>query len=137
MAAIKDYVTRVAYRKVGNTTKQYIDKPIWENVLNILQLIEYGEVEYLSLIGPENECVNMDVVCKPGNYHIGIFINEDEEYLFKNPELSNSKIDIAGEYWPSSQVCTKFGDLTSIAKEFFKNGKPSNSHGWIYYSEED
>ena len=79
----------------------------------------------------------MVIAAKPENYHIGVFINEDEEYLFKTSEASNSKVDIAGEYWPEFQVCKNWKDLANFSKAFLEAGRPPNLFNWIYFSEEN
>lgn len=137
MAEVIQYVVAMSFRVVGDAGKQHLNQPTWNDVLKRLQEIEEGKVEFLSLIGPEDDDTHMAIVAKPGNYHIGIFIDEDEEYLFKASEISDSKVDIAGEYWPEFQVCTSWDDLVSVVEVFFKSGKPSELFDWVYFSEED
>lgn len=137
MAELNRYVASLTYRKVGDAVKQHLDNPVWEDVKEKLLLIDKGEVEFLSLIGPEEDYTHMAIVGKPGNYHIAIFIDEDEEYLFKSSDVNELKIDIAGEYWPAFQVCTNWDDVVSVARTFFESGKPSDSYEWVYFSEEE
>ncbi|MEJ2046064.1 MAG: hypothetical protein P8X74_22930 [Reinekea sp.] len=137
MAEINEYVVSLSYRNVGDAAKQHLDNPAWDDVKKKLRLIDEGEIEFLSLFGPEDDYTHMAIIGKPGNYHIGIFIDEDEEYLFKASENNDSKIDIAGEYWPEYQVSKNWEDLVSVVGTFFESGKPSDSYEWIYFSEED
>ncbi|WP_299009182.1 hypothetical protein [uncultured Shewanella sp.] len=137
MANIVPYTVDMAFRAIGNTKKQYVKEPSWNDVYQCVEEIEKGRVEFLSLVGPEVDNTHLAIIAKPGHYHIGIFIDEDEEYLFKASEFSNTKIDIAGNYWPEFQICKNFNDLVLIVKEFFENGKPSDLFNWIYFSDED
>ncbi len=137
MAELVSYVDAISVRMIGDSKKQYFDAPSWDEVFTHLKNIEEGKVEFLSLIGPENESTHMAILAKPGNYHVGIFIDEDEEYIFKASEVNGSKVDIAGEYWPDFQICRNWNDLVSITKVFFEEGKPSGLYDWIYYCDED
>jgi len=137
VAQVKKYAVNLSFRNVGNAAKQHLDNPDWDKVIEKLLLIEEGQIEFMSLYGPEDDCTHMAIVAKPGNYHIGIFIDDDEEYLFKASEVSDLKIDIAGEYWSEFQICKNWDDLVSVVKTFFESGKPSGSYEWIYFSDED
>lgn len=137
MAEITSYAISMTYRDIGEALKQNIEKPSWNDVLISLKKIEDGKVEFLSLIGPEKDFTHIAIVAKPGNYQIGIFIDEDEEYLFQSSEISSDNIEISGNYWPKHLVCTQWDDLVTVVEEFFKSGKPSGSFNWIHFSEED
>ncbi|SHO59302.1 DUF6911 family protein [Vibrio quintilis] len=137
MAQITSYISCIYYRQTNEEVKKCIDKPSWDEVTKLIQLIDMGEIEFLSLNGPEEEFTHMDVIAKPGHYHMSIFVDEDEEYIFKNDEVNDFKIDIAGNYWPDYQVAKDINILLSVIEIFFKDGSPSSSYEWIYYSEED
>jgi len=137
MAKIDMYVTSLSYSTVGDVAKHHLNKPTWKDVTQKLHMIEEGKAEFLSLTGPEDEYTHMAIIGKPGHYHIAIFIDEDEEYLFKASEANEIKVDIAGNYWPEYQVCKNTTELESIVRVFFETGKPSEFFEWIYFSDED
>lgn len=137
MAEITSYTVSMSYRITGKPLKKNIVSPSWDDVIIHLKKVEDGDVEFLSLIGPEKDFTHMAILAKPGNYQIGIFMDEDEEYLFQSSEISNKKVDICGNYWPKHLICTKWDELVDVVKEFFERGKPSELFNWIHFSEKD
>ncbi|REL28128.1 hypothetical protein DXX93_17195 [Thalassotalea euphylliae] len=137
MANIENFVKTMSFSTSELSEKQQIAEPNWEDVLNCIREIDTGKVKIISLWSEQELYTNMTITAKPGNYHIGIFIDEYEEYLFEAFEKPNAKVDVGGNYWPNNQICTEIQDLISIAKFFFETGKPSTLFNWIYYIDED
>ena len=133
-----NYVVSLSCRMTAESKKKHVESPSWIDVLQHLHCLESGELEYLNLIGPNNGCfTHMVVLAKPGCYHMAIFTDEDDVFVYKASDVSDDKVEIAGDYWPQYQVCTLFDDLASATKTFFLHGKPSETFNWLCFSEDE
>ena len=136
MARSKRINKYVEYMTCDEISCHEIKNPEWKEVKEKLLQIDKEMITLVILHGPSEENTEMVITAKPGNYHIGIIIDEVEEYLFKGHEIDGIKVDIRGNYWANNQICKNIDDLLSIAKTFFETGKPSPYYSWSYSLEE-
>jgi len=130
-----NFVNKISFRSIGESVKAWLENPS-EQVLNsYLNAMEKGEIECLTLYGPNEE--RLFIIGKPNFYHVTIFVDESEGYGYNDGTRDSSNIEIAGDYWPSFRVCKDMRILKAIAHEFFASGQPSKSEHWIHFSDEE
>jgi hypothetical protein len=129
------FARRLSFRKVGEATKSYADNPGIGQVESLLREIDAGAVECLTLYGPRDE--RLFVLGKPGFYHLTLFVDETDGYAFDDGSGDTTKIDIAGDYWPSFRVCKDRGVLAKVAERFYWSGTPLEAAQWLSFSGDD
>lgn len=128
------FVRSLSYRKVGEATKVCVDEPEFARVEDLIGGIDAAEIECLTLYGPEDE--KLFVIGKPGFYHLTLFVDETDGYAFDEGSGDQSKIAIAGDFWPSFRVCKDRRVLTEVAHQFYLQGQPATSSKWLAFSED-
>ena len=128
------FVKQLSHRDVGESTKNFVEVPNIEDVDNYLLDIESGKLECLTLYGEEEH--RLFIIGKPGFYYITIFCDESEGYTYNDQTKDASKIEIAGDYWPSFSVCKNSNILRAIVHEFYYSGQPFRSEHWIHFSDD-
>lgn len=128
------FTTRLSYRRVGESLKNFEESPPWSRVESLINQIESGDVECLTLYGPVDE--KLYVLGKPGFYHLTLFIDETDGYAFDDGSGSRERIEIAGDYWPSFRVCKDKRQLIDAAHWFFESGAATNGVKWLRFSED-
>ena len=131
------YAITMSYRAKGTVNKTINHQPTPHDLSREIMNIELGKVEYVSLQGPEEDNVRLEILGKPGAYHLTIFIDEYEEYIFSNGSSNKEKVDISGDYWPANHICSSVNQVLEIAQHFYKHGEPLKSYQWLYYCEDD
>lgn len=128
------FATRVSFRRPQDQVKTYIEAPTFEKVEFLLDGIDQGEIECVTIYGPQDE--RFFIIGKPGFYHLTMFIDETDGYAFSDGSADNSKIEIAGDYWPSFRVCKEKSKLIEASREFFLSGSRLQEQDWLEFSED-
>lgn len=129
------FSNRLSFRRPKDTAKTYVEQPGFGDVEALLEGIDTGEVECVTLYGPENE--KLCVLGKPGFYHLTLFIDETDGYAFDDGSGDITKIDIAGDYWLSFRVCKDKQVLIDAARRFYASGDPLAGGRWLRFSEDN
>jgi hypothetical protein len=122
----------MSFRGPRDSTKTFVDQPEFSDVDALLEGIESGEVECVTIYGPQDEM--LCVLGRPGLYHLTLFVDETDGYAFNDGSGDTSKIDIAGEYWPSFRVCRDKQVLIDAARRFYASGDRPNDKRWQHFS---
>ena len=130
----KPFAHKLSFRKVGDATKTYIDQPEFAYVQTLLNGIDSSEIECITLYGPADE--KLYVLGKPGFYHLTLFIDETDGYAFDDGSDDRSKIEIAGDYWPSFRVCKDRQVLAETVHRFYLQGDHPETPHWLHFSED-
>ncbi|WP_374334343.1 hypothetical protein [Leeia sp.] len=104
-------------------------------VFDVLARIFSGQVECLTLYAGDGQ--SMVFLGKYGLAHICLFVSDVEEYTFDNGTGDSTRVDVAGDYWPSFQLCRDSHKAEEIAKEFYVNGQPLSDQKWVHFVEDD
>lgn len=128
------FANRLSFRRPKDRTKTYVEQPGFGDVEALLEGIDRGEVECVTLYGPQDE--KLYVLGKPGLYHLTLFIDETDGYAFDDGSGDTTKIDIAGDYWPSFRVCKDKQVLIDAARRFYASGDHPNGERWLHFSED-
>jgi hypothetical protein len=128
------FATRASYRRPLDQVKTYVEAPSFEEIESLLDGIDRGEVECVTMYGPHDE--RLFIIGKPGFYHLTMFIDETDGYAFSDGSGDNSKIEIAGDYWPSFRVCKEKSKLVEASREFYKSGSRPVGQTWLEFSED-
>jgi hypothetical protein len=76
------------------------------------------------------------VLGKSRLYHLTLFIEETDGYAFDDGSGDTTKIDIAGNYWPSFRVCRDKQVLIDAARRFYASGDHPNGKRRLHFSED-
>jgi hypothetical protein len=128
------FARKLSFRMIGESTKRYADLPSIDQIEALLNEIDLGSVECVTLYGAGDE--KLFVLGRPGLYHLTLFIDETDSYAFDDGSGDRSKIDIGGDYWPSFRVCKDHRVLVDSVRQFYWQGKPSASSVWRFFSED-
>lgn len=128
------FTRKLSFRKIGESTKSFVDQPTLGQIESLLHEIDTGIVECVTLYGGEDE--KLYVLGKPGFYHLTMFIDETDGYAFDDGSGDQSKIDIAGDYWPSFRVCKDHQVLLQMVRQFYRQGTHPDSPEWRFFSED-
>lgn len=128
------FVKRVSFRRPADSTKTYICQPEFDDIEMLLNGIDKGEIECVTLYGAQDE--RLYVLGKPGFYHLTLFVDETDGYAFDDGSGDTTKIDIAGDYWPSFRVCKDKKVLIDAVRLFYASGDHPRGASWLYFSEE-
>jgi len=128
------FAVRASFRRPQDQVKTYVDAPNLDQIESLLDGIELGDIECVTLYGPQDE--RLYIIGKPGFYHLTMFIDDTDGYAFSDGSGDFSKIEIAGDYWPSFRVCRDKSKLVEASREFYYSGGRPHDQTWIDFSED-
>ncbi|QDQ25216.1 hypothetical protein FNU76_01980 [Chitinimonas arctica] len=130
---MESMIEKCSHRLVGEAFSDWKNTPTLPYVFERLADINAGRLECLTLFTTDGK--NMMFLGKPGLTHICLFASDKETYIFDNGTADTTKVDIAGDYWPSFQLCRDGQRSKDIAREFCISGRPLAAQKWIHYVE--
>ena len=112
-------------------SRRKINLPTWEEIKEYLSELD-GKAGTLTLdifesgnVGPDT----LQVRAESGNYLLTFGEETDDDYkvrFYWDPNLTNERLLILGEYWSERQLIKDFDLVVRIFKEFFETGNVSD-----------
>jgi hypothetical protein len=121
-------------RGVRESARRYEEHPEFSRVASLLDAIDLGEMECLTLHGPAEEA--FFVSGRSGHYYVNLFVDETEGHGFDDGSGDRSPIEIGGDFWPSFRVCRDKCTVLVALRDFYWDGCPPRSQGWFHYTDE-
>lgn len=129
------FASRASYRRENDDVMSEIKNPEFDQIKELLERIDFGDVECLNLHGPSDE--KFCIIARAGFYHLTIFVEENKGYAFNDgSEERSQKIEIAGNYWPSFRVCKNKVEAFEALQAFFYLGTFPEAQCWIPFSDD-
>lgn len=103
------------------------------DIKQLIDAIEHVEKGNFYFFRIECEDKKLEILGNSSHYHLRYFESDTDHYLVNNGNNSKERIEIAGDFWPSSEVLSDYEVAKKAAIQFANTGELPNVVNWRHH----